>query len=66
MTTFALTPPYSRSGNKLLAMRAARRRIGVRVVSEEALEDALEDARLNAIADERAGGPFVSVSLDDL
>ncbi len=25
-----------------------------------------EDSRLNALADERAGGPFVPVSLDDL
>ena len=29
-------------------------------------EEMLEDARLNAIADERAEGPFVKVSLDDL
>lgn len=31
-----------------------------------AMNEALEDARLNAIADERSGGPFVQVSLDDL
>lgn len=30
------------------------------------LAEALEDARLNAIADERASGPFVRVSLDEL
>ncbi len=35
-------------------------------VSQAALEESLEDARLNAIADERAAGPFVRVSLDDL
>ncbi|WP_122111978.1 hypothetical protein [Paracoccus alkanivorans] len=32
----------------------------------EAIDESLEDARLNAIADERADGPFVRVSLDDL
>lgn len=32
----------------------------------EAMLDRLEDAELNAIADDRAGGPFVRVSLDDL
>ena len=35
-------------------------------VRAEAMEESLEDARLNAIADERASGPFVQVSLDDL
>jgi hypothetical protein len=35
-------------------------------VRAEAINESLEDARLNAIADERAGGPFVRVSLDDL
>lgn len=35
-------------------------------VSRFALEDAFEDVQLNAIADERAEGPFVSVSLDEL
>ena len=32
----------------------------------ETLETQLEDLKLNAIADERAEGPFVKVSLDDL
>ncbi len=32
----------------------------------EAMLDLLEDAELNAIADARKDGPFVSVSLDDL
>lgn len=42
--------------------------VGARIVTVrvEDLDDAVEDARLNAIADERAGGPFVRVSLDDL
>lgn len=31
-----------------------------------ALQDQIEDAQLNAIADERADGPFVKVSLDEL
>jgi len=31
-----------------------------------AMNEALEDERLNAIADERSGGPFVQVSLNDL
>lgn len=35
-------------------------------VSAQAMDESLEDARLNAIADERANGPFVRVSLDDL
>jgi hypothetical protein len=35
-------------------------------VSREALQVAIEDAQLNAIADERADGPFVRVSLDEL
>jgi hypothetical protein len=30
------------------------------------LDEQLEDTKLNAIADERADGPFVKVSLDDL
>lgn len=32
----------------------------------EAMLDRLEDAELNAIADARQDGPFISVSLDDL
>ena len=32
----------------------------------EVLDESLEDARLNAIADERASGPFIRISLDDL
>lgn len=32
----------------------------------EAMMDQLEDIELNAIADARMGGPFVSVKLDDL
>lgn len=36
------------------------------VVRCEDIEDAIEDAELNAIANERAKGPFVRVSLDDL
>ena len=32
----------------------------------EAMIERLEDAELNALADARAGGPFVRVSLDDL
>lgn len=38
----------------------------VKLVSKEALDEAIDDARLNAIADERAGGPFVKVNLSDL
>lgn len=36
------------------------------VVTFQELEDTIEDAELNAIANERAKGPFVRVSLDDL
>ncbi len=32
----------------------------------EAMVERLEDAELNALADERSEGPFVSVSLDEL
>ena len=32
----------------------------------EALDEHVEDAQLNAIADERSEGPFVKVSLNDL
>ena len=39
---------------------------GYVTVTRAALADAIEDAELNAIADERADGPFVRVSLDDL
>lgn len=40
--------------------------IGAVFIHAQAIDESLEDARLNAIADERANGPFVSVSLDDL
>lgn len=36
------------------------------VASREAIDEAVEDVKLNAIADERADGPFIRVSLDDL
>lgn len=42
---------------------AGQRGVFVRV---DDLAEALEDERLNAIADERAAGPFIRVSLDDL
>lgn len=32
----------------------------------QAMVELLEDMELNAIADARAGGPFIEVSLDDL
>lgn len=35
-------------------------------VTRHELDERVEDAALNAIADERAAGPFVPVSLDDL
>ena len=35
-------------------------------VRTEVIDESLEDARLNAIADERASGPFIRISLDDL
>lgn len=35
-------------------------------VSRVALEEAFEDVQLNAVADDRADGSFVRVSLDDL
>ena len=45
------------------AQRLARRRAAQAAARREM--DA-EDVRLNTIADERASGPFVAVSLDDL
>lgn len=45
------------------AMKPSYKRVVVRC---EDIEDAIEDAELNAIANERAKGPFVRVSLDDL
>ena len=53
----------SRSG-RLLSSAA-----GIEIRNPASLRDInnwAEDAQLNAIADERAEGPFVSVSLDDL
>ncbi|WP_176556217.1 hypothetical protein [Rubellimicrobium rubrum] len=44
----------------------ARRTMSKVTVSKLQLQEAIEDAQLNAIADERAAGPFVRVSLDDL
>ncbi len=38
----------------------------VPVAEYEAMLELLEDMELNAIADERMGGPFIEVSLDDL
>lgn len=46
--------------------RAGRHAAARLTVSKAALDDAFEDAQLNAIADERVDGPFVRVSLDDL
>lgn len=58
----------SRRSGYLVQRTVAERRVGTSAafISERALDESLEDARLNAIADERAGGPFVRVSLDDL
>ena len=46
-----------------LAGRSRAKRL---VSLAEELNEAVEDELLNAIADERAAGPFVKVSLDDL
>lgn len=50
----------SKAGNRLI--KAAQE--ALRIVQER--REAIEDMRLNALADERAKGPFVRVSLDDL
>lgn len=39
---------------------------GGKMVSRKLMDERIEDAQLNAIADERSGGPFVRVTLDDL
>ncbi len=48
----------------------SRRAVSSSVVMQKTtfvdLDEQLEDTKLNAIADERADGPFVKVSLDDL
>lgn len=41
-------------------------RAGFAPVRGAAVDEAVENAYLNAIADERQNGPFVAVSLDDL
>jgi len=56
--------PKKRS-QKLALRRASGKFVPVSRVAE-LIHEALEDTRLNAIADERAEGPFVEVSLDDL
>ncbi|WP_353428911.1 hypothetical protein [Paracoccus denitrificans] len=58
-----MTGPAQRRAH--ISDRSGSERHGV-FVRKEDLAEALEDARLNAIADERAAGPFVRVSLDDL
>lgn len=50
-------------GRGVLTHSGGKRVLHVRT---EAIDESLEDARLNAIADERANGPFIRVSLDDL
>lgn len=62
MTALAKTPA---TPNRRRATPAGRIAVG-KFVRRDEMADALEDARLNAIADERAAGPFVRVSLDDL
>ena len=50
-----------------VAYKAALRASAVkRAALQDELNEEIEDARLNAIADERANGPFIKVSLDDL
>ena len=58
--TPAMAPRRAKTASRIVACRYTV------VVREDDLAEALEDARLNAIADERAKGPFVRVSLDDL
>jgi hypothetical protein len=55
----------ARGAKAAVASALAQKRKTVSV-SREALQVAIEDAQLNAIADERADGPFVRVSLDEL
>lgn len=57
-----------RRGGYFVQRAATQRRLATSTayISEQALDESLEDARLNAIADERASGPFIRVSLDDL
>ncbi|MDQ7775529.1 MAG: hypothetical protein Q4615_06270 [Paracoccus aminovorans] len=60
-------PARGRRGYHVERVASGRRALaGTTFLSEKSLDESLEDARLNAIADERAAGPFVRVSLDDL
>lgn len=61
----ALAKHSSGPNRRRPAVMAREAAVG-KFVRKDDLAEALEDARLNAIADERAGGPFVRVSLDDL
>lgn len=58
----------SRAGKSGVSGAFIKRSVSGRAVfvPAKAMDESLEDARLNAIADERANGPFVQVSLDDL
>lgn len=66
MTVLIKSPPRM-AGRVARANRVEHALYHKRVlVRFEEINDRIEDAKLNAIADERAGGPFVRVSLDDL
>lgn len=59
--TTTLGGRYTRRSSRMtVAMKRAHMK------REELIQESIEDAQLNAIADERADGPFVKVSLDDL
>lgn len=58
-------PARTKKRAKIVA-RTAQKGVVLSRAAQASLEDQVEDIRFNAIADERAEGPFVQVSLDDL
>jgi hypothetical protein len=63
--TMTALAKFTAGQNRRRPMIMGREAVGT-FVRRDQMAEALEDARLNAIADERAAGPFVRVSLDDL
>jgi hypothetical protein len=55
-----------KSRGQLVVGNVVRRHAHQAALVRKLILDELEDAQLNAIADERAEGPFIRVSLDDL
>ncbi len=73
MTNLAKSPTVMRqverkglTAQSRLTVASKRHRGKVALIEVDRLNNDYEDVQLNAIADERADGPFVQVTLDDL